>query len=357
MSGRVLVAGFSTRHVAQSAQRAGYKVCAVDHFCDQDLSWYTEDRIRFEELEDLPDSVSEIAGRHRFDMLVTTSGAEDMPSGLPVCGTPPEKIRRFLDKLETQHFFEELRIPVPNLLKDRTYPAFFKPRRGAGGWRNAVITNDDERISWETLNPDVPYIRQEIVEGCPGSVCCVTDGSHACAVASNEQMMRGVEGAMYGFAGSVTPGTHPCTDRMIGLAEQIAAKSGCVGTIGIDFMIGNDVVAIEVNPRFQATVDTVEAATGCNLFRLHVDACRGILPQKRPVASRYAARKILFAPKDMTIKSDLKHLSPIVADIPWPGTILEKDKAIITVFGDGSTREEALAALDKNITTVQQYLR
>ena len=39
MRGRVLVAGFATRHVAQSANRAGYEVCAVDHFCDQDLGW------------------------------------------------------------------------------------------------------------------------------------------------------------------------------------------------------------------------------------------------------------------------------------------------------------------------------
>ncbi|MCA1917385.1 MAG: ATP-dependent carboligase, partial [Methanospirillum hungatei] len=34
---RILVAGFSTRHVVLSAIRAGYEVCAVDHFCDADL--------------------------------------------------------------------------------------------------------------------------------------------------------------------------------------------------------------------------------------------------------------------------------------------------------------------------------
>ena len=38
VKGRILVAGFATRHVAQSAALAGYEVCAVDHFCDQDLS-------------------------------------------------------------------------------------------------------------------------------------------------------------------------------------------------------------------------------------------------------------------------------------------------------------------------------
>lgn len=357
MSGRVLVAGFSTRHVAQSARHAGYKVCAVDHFCDQDLAWNTEDRIRFEDLEDLPDALSEMSGRFHFDMLVLASGAEDMPSRIPVCGTPREKIRRFLDKLEMQHFFEELRVPVPRLLSDHSYPAFLKPRRGAGGWRNAVIRNEAERIAWETEYPDAPYIRQQIIDGYPASVCCVADGSRACALATNEQIMRRTEGAMFGFAGSITPCSHPNTDLMIRLAERVASASGCKGTVGVDFIIGKDVVAIEVNPRFQATVDTVETATGCNVFSIHADACRGSLPRVQPFTTCHAARVILFAEKDITIMNDLKHLSPIIADIPWPGTELEKDQAIVSVFGKGPTREDALAALDKNITTVRQYLR
>ncbi len=85
MKGRVLVAGFSTRHVAQSAARAGYEVCAVDHFCDQDLFWYTTDREKFSDLADLPDAIQEICRRHTFDLVIVTSGAEDLchlPSAL-----------------------------------------------------------------------------------------------------------------------------------------------------------------------------------------------------------------------------------------------------------------------------------
>ena len=74
MKGRVLVVGFSTRHVAKSAARAGYEVCAVDHFCDQDLSWYTSDREKFEDLADLPKATERICRRHTFDLLVVTSG-------------------------------------------------------------------------------------------------------------------------------------------------------------------------------------------------------------------------------------------------------------------------------------------
>ena len=51
---RVLIAGFTTRHVASSAYRAGYRVCTVDHFCDQDLSRYADDCLSFDDLESLP---------------------------------------------------------------------------------------------------------------------------------------------------------------------------------------------------------------------------------------------------------------------------------------------------------------
>jgi predicted ATP-grasp superfamily ATP-dependent carboligase len=233
-----------------------------------------------------------------------------------------------------------------------------KPRRGAGGWRNAVVGNSAELAAWESANPDMPYIRQEIVDGIPASVCCVADGTRAKAITTNEQVLRGEKDARFGFCGSITPFVHPSAPAMIALAEKIAAASGCIGTIGIDFVCGIDrCYAIEVNPRFQATVDTVEAALDCNLFNLHVDACKGQLPSRLPSPKQVVVRSILFAGEDITIRNDLKALSPAVADIPWPGTSFEKDQAIVSVFGRGPDRNAALATLDKNITTVRQYMR
>ena len=358
MKGRVLVAGFATRHVAQSASRAGYEVCAVDHFCDQDLSWYTKDREKFEGLKDLPGAIGRICRRHRFDFFVPTSGAETLSLPVPLLGTPAERIARFLDKLDTQHFFESLGVPVPRLMPDGEYPAMVKPRTGAGGWRNAVIGSDAEMAAWRTLYEDVPHIRQEVIGGTPSSVCCIADGSHAMAITPNEQILRGKGESAFGFSGSVTPFVHPHGREMIAIAERIAAASGCRGTIGIDFVMGSSgPVAIEVNPRFQGTVDTVEMASGCNLFDLHADACSGHLPARRPESREIATRSILFADQDMTLKADLGVLKEFVADIPWPGTFFEKEQAIVSVYGRGPTRDAALALLDKHISTVRQYMR
>jgi predicted ATP-grasp superfamily ATP-dependent carboligase len=358
VKGRVLVAGFATRHVAQSAERAGYEVCAVDHFCDQDLSWYTKDREKFEELEDLPDAIDRISTRHRFDLFVPTSGAELLSPPLPLLGTPPDRIARFLDKLDTQHFFESLDVPVPRILPEGEYPAMVKPRSGAGGWRNAVIGSDGELTAWKSLYQDVPYIRQEVIGGIPASVCCIATGSRAMAVTTNEQILRGSGESAFGFSGSITPFDHPLRGEMIAIAERIAAASGCRGTIGIDFVVSDDrAVVIEINPRFQGTVDTVEMACGCNLFDLHAGACSGILPQRRPEPQEVAARSIVFADRDMTVKADLGRLKEFVADIPRPGTFFEKGQAIVSVYGRGPDRDAALALLDKHISTVRQYMR
>ncbi|MFA4824116.1 MAG: ATP-grasp domain-containing protein [Methanoregula sp.] len=358
MKGRVLVAGFATRHVAQSAFHAGYEVCAVDHFCDQDLSWYTKDRIRFEDLADLPDAMDQMSHRHSFDLLVVTSGAEELPSSIPLCGTPREHVARFMDKLDIQHFFELNNIPVPRLLNDDEYPAMVKPRRGAGGWRNAVVTTAAEQKAWELLYPDAEYIRQEMITGIPASVCCVTDGTRARAIASNEQILRGNGESSFGFCGSVTPFDHPLSGQMMEMAEQVAAASGCIGTIGIDFVIGAEGLhAIEINPRFQGTVDTVERAHGCNLFQYHVAACAGFLPPVSPSIKQVAVRSILFADRNCTVKADLKHLRSYIADIPHPGATFEAGQAIVSVYGWGETRDTACALLDKHISTVKQYIR
>ena len=358
MKGRVLVAGFSTRHVCMSAARAGYEVCAVDHFCDQDLFWYTSDREKFEDLADLPRAIDTLCRRHRFDLFIATSGAEDLSIPLPLCGTPRDSVRRFLDKLDTQHFFEDIGVPVPRLISPGEYPGMVKPRRGAGGWRNSIVRDADALASWEKTNPGVPYISQAIAEGVPASVCCITDGVRARAIAANEQLLKGNGGSRFGFCGSVTPLDHPLREHMIALAERIAAASGCMGTIGIDFVLGSDTArAIEVNPRFQGTIDTVEMAYGCNLFQYHVDACRGTLPPGPLSARKVAVRSILFADRDLTITADLKHLAPYVADIPWPGTFFEEDQALISVFGWGNTREGAVSLLDKHISSVRQYIR
>lgn len=352
----VLVAGFATRHVARSARRAGYRVCAVDHFCDLDLGWNVSDYEGFLELTDLPVAIEKILSRNSIDHLVLTSGAESaIYPHIPRAGTSPEVLQPFLDKSATQSFFSRLAVPHPGIAEEGRYPVMIKPVCGAGGWRNAIVRTEEEKEAW-IADFDLPYICQQFVRGLPASVSCVSDGRRAVALAANEQILRGSGDSAFGFAGSITPCDHPLAGEMMAIAEQIVAASGCVGSVGVDFVLSDEAVAIEVNPRFQATLDTVEGSTGVNLFSLHMDACSGRLPLERPQPTRYSARRILFAGKDCVVRSRLDRFAAIAADIPHPGTEFAKGDAMISVFGYGSSRDDALLMLDNHISIIRQYL-
>lgn len=353
----VLIAGFTTRHVAKSAFEAGYDVYAVDFFCDEDLRCNVKDCISFVEIEELPDKISEMLSRYEIDYVITTSGGEllDIPKR---AGTDPKVAARFMDKAQTQKFFESINVCVPKILKEGTYPAMMKTISGAGGWRNAIVRSDEEKEKWIEFTNHAPYIMQEIIEGTPASVCCLCSGGSAFALCSNEQILRGGDQCVYAYSGSITPCFHPMAREMMKTAEFIAAKSGCVGTIGIDFVLTDDhAYAIEINPRFQGTADTVESALGINLFSLHMDACKGILPKKSINPKRYAARKILVAPRNITVNSDISDLKDIITDIPRPGTSFEEGNVLFSVTSFGKTRDDALSSLDKNIILAVQHIK
>ena len=350
MSKSVLVVGYTTRHVAASAAAAGYTVYAADHFCDQDLLPCTADHMAFDELEELPFAADELIQKYHPDYVVTTSGAELLPIANRL-GTPVAVAQTFMDKGKTQEFFERIGVPVPRTVPRGQYPAMAKTTGGAGGWRNQIVHSDEELAAWHEFVEGEPFILQEFVEGMPASVCClVTPAGDACVVASNQQILRGEGIYPFAFSGSVTPCPHPLTPRMIELGRKIAAASGCVGCIGIDFVLTDtEAYAIEINPRFQGTLETVESATGQNLFALHKDACEGRLPAQTFSFSGYAVRKILAADHDFTLTGDLMPLSSFITDIPRPGTVFAEGDVICSVIGRGDTVEAAYAALDTNI--------
>ena len=357
MNKTLLVVGYTTRHVAASAADAGYTVYAIDHFCDQDLLSCTADHLAFDELDELPFALKQMIAKYHPDYIVTTSGAEllDVPNRL---GTPVSVARTFMDKGKTQEFFERIGVPVPRVVPKGTYPAMAKTTGGAGGWRNQIVHSDAELAAWQEFVEGDPYILQEFVTGTPASVCClVTPKGDACVIVSNQQILRGGDFCPFAFSGSVTPCPHPMTPRMVELGKKIAAASGCIGCIGIDFVLTeSEAYAIEVNPRFQGTLETVETATGKNLFMLHKDACEGRLPSGAIQTEGYAVRKILVAEDDMTVSCDMLPLSATVTDIPHPGTFFEKGEVLCSVIGRGATVDEAYAMLDKNIRVAVQYI-
>jgi predicted ATP-grasp superfamily ATP-dependent carboligase len=58
----------------------------------------------------------------------------------------------------------------------------------------------------------------------------------------------------------------------------------------------------------------------------------------------------------MVVEEDLSRLSPHIADIPWPGTSFEDGQAVVSVFGTGRDRREALQDLDNTLNKLKRYM-
>ena len=313
---------------------------------------------QFNELYELSVLIDRMCVEYEIEGIIPTSGAENLKNlPAPLIGTDPEIGGKFQDKRYIQEFFENLSIPIPPLCNEDEYPAMLKPVRGSGGWRNTIVRKQEDIRAWQELFPEEDFILQRIIEGIPASVCCVGNGEAAKAIAVNQQIMREKGPYRFGFSGSITPFDHRMVPVMIKYAECAAAASGCRGILGIDFIVQDDsVYAIELNPRFVATLDTIERATGVNLFSLHVDACRGDIPSSVPLPVSYSVRKILFADKDIRVISDIGRFGLNVADIPLPLSEIEEGGAIISVFGKGYDRVSSLADLDTTINSVTKYI-
>ena len=128
------------------------------------------------------------------------------------------------------------------------------------------------------------------------------------------------------------------------MAEEIIAKLGLVGSNGVDFLLTEKgPVVVEVNSRFQGSLDTVEMAAGMNVFQAHLQSFLGMLPERPAPPRCTAGRIIVYAPRDLTIEADL--VRDWTADVPGKGSRIAADDPILSILALGSSRDEVIARL------------
>ncbi len=369
---KILIIGYSTRYIAHSARRAGHEVYAIDAFGDVDmLSVVNEARIFSEEptqgeLCRMIDSFN-----IDFDGIVLGSGFEYMDD-LPydVLGNSPEISKRASDKSKISQTFKQLGIPYPESFDsdfvrhesfDR-YPVIVKPSFGGGGLKNTLIKNRDELVDFCAQCGNEKYVFQEYVPGKTISVSVISTHDAAKAIAVNEQLV-GIDALCshpFGYCGNITPHISKHTDATMYAAEQIILSLGLIGSNGVDFIeTDNGIYAIEVNPRFQGSLDTVEAATGLNVFDLHVKAVSGSLcdiskPQHSPHSNHYSAKAIVYARSGIRVHSLLGTIEGVV-DIPKADTWIEKDTPITTALVVGNARSHVVDSLKRMVKIIRTH--
>jgi len=339
---RVLVIGINIRHIAGSASRAGHEVFAVDCYCDVDLAGWAKETAKMPR-EGAEEHLSFFIEKFRPDAVVLGPGLEEASvQGVPVLNNPPEKTSQVSDKLWLAGWLEEKGFPFIKTelsAEDLRFPFLVKPRRGAGGVGCRVVSSPCE-LKWEE-----GQIAQELINGRPASVSVIGNGREARAIAVNEQLIglswAGAKGFRY--SGNITPLAPP--QCAIGeMAEDIIAALGLVGSNGVDFLLTEKgPVVVEVNSRFQGSLDTVELSGGINVFHAHLQSFLGMLPKRPAQPRRTAGRIIIYAPRDFTIEADL--VRDWTSDVPGKGSRIAADDPVLSIMALGPRRDEVMAQL------------
>jgi predicted ATP-grasp superfamily ATP-dependent carboligase len=145
---------------------------------------------------------------------------------------------------------------------------------------------------------------------------------------------------------------------MESLAEELVLDFKLLGSNGVDFLVTKTgPIVLEINPRFQGSLDTVEKAMNINLFEAHAGCFRDELPSK-PRENCFAARGIIYSDRELFIDGKLMDviLREKGADIPSQGTKIEPDWPLTSLFSCTSTREDALLSLERGAKRINNFI-
>jgi predicted ATP-grasp superfamily ATP-dependent carboligase len=348
---RILIAGLTTRALAESAVRAGATIVTVDYFGDLDQARVCETHsLRERGLGYSAAAILEVARELAYDAVVYCGGLENHPGVVAelarervLLGNPPDTLRRVRDPGELFRFLASRGFAVPDT-RFATDPLptsgqwLLKPMRGGGG---------QGVRPWAGQPPTGSQIVQEHVDGVSGSVSFVADGRRSTVLSWTEQL-RAPGGFRY--AGNIMPleGDAAAREEADAIADALAREYGLRGLNGFDFILraGRPVV-LEVNPRYCASMELLERASGASVFALHVAACRGELPARFEAPPGVWGKLIVYASRTVAVPDTTAWLDQGIRDVPHPGEIIRAGHPICTVLASGPTQtacEDALRA-------------
>jgi predicted ATP-grasp superfamily ATP-dependent carboligase len=359
----VLIAGVSTRALAASAARAGYRVTAVDAFGDADLRAVAEvlPVRRDGPARYTPAAAAAAAQAVAADAVAYTSNFENYPQavstlarGRRLLGNPPAVLTQVRNPILLMRALRQRGFAVPATRASAPPGALeperwlLKPRRSGGGhgttpWRSGRPVSRGAYI-------------QERIRGVTGSIVFAADGRRAVALGLSRQLVgeRSFGARGFRYCGSLLASEGaPVFQRQAellvratALANAVTDAFGLRGLNGLDFVARGGVpLPIEVNPRYSASMELVERATGSSLFVIHVGACEGRLPEPARLPVGVHGKAIVYARRDAVVSDPLGWRVPAIADIPHSGERIGRGHPICTLLADGPDAERCLRAL------------
>jgi predicted ATP-grasp superfamily ATP-dependent carboligase len=368
--GHVLIAGLTTRALAVSAVRAGYRVTAVDGFGDLDLRAVAEViALRPEEGKRYGPLAAAAAGDAvPANLAAYTSNLENYPDavarlsiGRELLGNSAQLLRPVRNPIELMRLLRREGFDTPDTRATPMVPRarkvwLLKPRRSGGGhgitvWRAGVPVARSRYL-------------QERIAGIPGSIAFVADGERASVLGISRQLVGEARFGAQGFrycgsllgppATPVLPHQREVSATVTAMADAVTREFRLVGLNGLDFIACDGIpYPVEVNPRCSASMELIERASAVSLFEVHTRACRGILPADPVTEAGVHGKAIVFARRDVSMGDTRRWLQQEwLADVPHPGERISQGRPICTVFASGADAGACRRLLLRRAATV-----
>jgi len=351
---RLLIVGASARAAAFSALRAGFAPWCADRFADVDLASRCEaDRVP---ATLYPEGLEEIVRDAPPGPWMYTGGLEHYPDLVdriaklrPLWGNPGSILRLARSPEHLHDVLVRAGLLSPRFGNDACNPRggwLVKPRRGRTGIRPGT---------GETID-DQHYL-QEQIEGESIAAVFLAGHENSELLGVTKQIVgeAWLHAPAYGYCGSLGPLeiSAKVHESLIRLGEVLRRDLGLRGLFGVDCMLRDQAVwTLEINPRYTASIEILEYASGRSFLADHAAIFRsGSEPRpsgggatSAPEESRILGKAILYARESITVPgtgpwTEYRHQGvdrmPRFADIPHPGERIEAGTPVLTFFESG----------------------
>jgi predicted ATP-grasp superfamily ATP-dependent carboligase len=375
----LLIIGASARAAAFSALRLGMVPVCADLFADADLR--ARCPVQRVAAKDYPRGFLDLPIFDAPGPWLYTGGLENRPELVealaerrrPLWGNGAAVLRRVRSSLEVRAVLRSAGLAAPEVWRGEATPPrdarwLIKLRAGAGGsgvrvWdRGAKPQADSRRVYW-----------QEFIPGESCAAVYVGDERGARLLGVTRQLIgeTWLHAAAFHYCGSIGPlALSPeMSRRFADLGTTLVNGFGLRGLFGVDCILRDGVpYPVEVNPRYTASVEVIEYATGLRSLALHRQGFEPALADDRGTDAPHSSvvgKAILFARAALSFPRDgpwcaethsPANSMPAFADIPDGGTPIAAGRPVLTLLCGAATEERCVAELRRRASDLDRML-
>ena len=274
----LIVVGASARAAAVSALRAGFTPWCVDLFADVDLRAIVPNAIRCP-VGQYPSALLEVLRSAPESPWIYTGGLENHPDLIramadvrPLWGNGPNALVAARSPFVVEQCLRDAGLPVPEVRSgEAELPDYCrwlrKPLAGSAGQGIAFVDPADPGRSSR-------HYYQQYIDGTPMSAVYVRSRGETRLLGVTEQLIGTdwLNAAPFRYAGNVGPIELPGELRhdLEQIGSTISERCDLLGLFGVDFILRDSRTwVVEVNPRYTASIEVLELATGLQSLSHH----------------------------------------------------------------------------------------